>query len=387
MVTILSIILISVLPLFYLNSNFNPYEFPKFFLFLLGSLLISQVSIIKIIKKNDISNPLKNYAVITVLIFWMINLISDLIGFDPKTSLLGSQFRHQGFITLTSGVLLFFSLSIFNKERVSKKWFLLLPLSLFIISSIATIQGIKFNFLEDYSIPNYNNRIVGTFGNPNFLGGYIVVLMTYIFLEKSIMGKINIYLKLLLFLTCISSLFFSGSRGSFVSLFSVLLILFLYLFLKLPINKILKKTVLLLSFIFVIIFIALIQDQLSLRISYWENRNFIWKNAIEAISKKPLFGYGQENFEISLPYQRMIRVDNTHNIFLEILVSSGTVGLFSFIIFIFLILRKSDLAIKLSIIAFLIRSQFNPLSIPEIALFWFLAGLSQNQSLKFSKKL
>lgn len=67
-------------------------------------------------------------------------------------------------------------------------------------------------------------------------------------------------------------------------------------------------------------------------------RNYIWKNAIKMGNKKPIFGYGVRNvpdhykdyfskFEI----QNSLIGGNFHNIFITIYVSSGLLGLISFI--------------------------------------------------------
>lgn len=113
------------------------------------------------------------------------------------------------------------------------------------------------------------------------------------------------------------------------------------------------------------------------RKSIWDNRSLIWSEGLKAISKRPILGYGQENFELVFPKERHMKVDNAHNIFLETAVSSGIIGLLLFITIIMVAFKKANFTIKMSLLAFLIVSQLNPLSIVEIALFWFLLGMSQ----------
>jgi ABC-type maltose transport system permease subunit len=59
---------------------------------------------------------------------------------------------------------------------------------------------------------------------------------------------------------------------------------------------------------------------------------------------------------------------------LEITVSSGLVGLIIFVSIIGYTLLHATFEVRLSLIAFLITAQFNPLSIAQIALFWLLLG-------------
>lgn len=89
----------------------------------------------------------------------------------------------------------------------------------------------------------------------------------------------------------------------------------------------------------------------------------------------PLVGFGQENFEIAVPTGKMHSADNAHNIFLETAVSSGLTGLLIFLGIIFTAFKKANFTVRMALLAFLIIAQFNPLSIVEIMLFWFLLAI------------
>ncbi len=120
------------------------------------------------------------------------------------------------------------------------------------------------------------------------------------------------------------------------------------------------------------------------RSSIWESRTAVWHTASNAIMQRPFLGYGQENFAFIFPSEKLITVDNTHNIFLEILVSSGIFGLITYVSFILIVFKNSDYIVKLFIAAFMLRAFFNPLSLAEIAFFWILAGLYNHST--FIKK-
>lgn len=111
------------------------------------------------------------------------------------------------------------------------------------------------------------------------------------------------------------------------------------------------------------------------RYSIWENRIIIWEEGIKVVIKRPILGYGQENFQLVFPAERRLSVDNAHNLFLEILISSGLLGLGAYLMVLREAFKKLPFFAKLSLLAFLVRAQFNPLSIPEIALFWYLLAL------------
>jgi O-antigen ligase len=98
---------------------------------------------------------------------------------------------------------------------------------------------------------------------------------------------------------------------------------------------------------------------------------------LQALAKSPILGFGQENFEIAIESWKMHTVDNAHNIFLETAVASGIVGLLIFLAIIFVAFRNANFTIRMALLAFLIVAQFNPLSITEIMLFWFLLAISK----------
>jgi hypothetical protein len=86
-----------------------------------------------------------------------------------------------------------------------------------------------------------------------------------------------------------------------------------------------------------------------------------------------------------------LRVDKAHNEFLEILVASGVIGLGLYALIIGWSLRSICKkmedpkesswwkAVALSLIIFVLRSQVNPVSVSEQALFWLFIGLAGSE--------
>ena len=102
-------------------------------------------------------------------------------------------------------------------------------------------------------------------------------------------------------------------------------------------------------------------------------RTYIWKNAIKMGSAKPLFGYGVRNvtdyyteyfskFEI----QNSLIGGNFHNIFVTIFVSSGLLGLSSFILII--------AYVSFRFVSYLIKSKRNSEKLVMILFFGILFG-------------
>ncbi len=80
----------------------------------------------------------------------------------------------------------------------------------------------------------------------------------------------------------------------------------------------------------------------------YEKRSLYWQYAVDAISSKPLFGYGAESSEQlfdSIYLQHDVRledfmVERAHNIFLDIAMWSGCVGLLAFCLWVWHSVRQ-----------------------------------------------
>lgn len=363
--------LLVIIPLIYIPGIFNPYEFPKFIFFV-------AIAVFLFFLRSSKVRLLDDRLSILALSFLLIAFLADLIGLDPKISLLGSQYRHQGFITLLSGVLLFFTVRSFMKEQGISMYQIFergILLGTFIICLISFWQAFSFYVMSDWRVPLYQGRIVGTFGNPNFLGGYLAMTMPFL-----LWGKERLSIKVILLFMSLLTVFLSGSRGAILA---VGLILLIFVIPRLAKRRFLEQVFACIMGI-ILIYMTLQFYQIGFlglnRDSFWDNRGIIWSQGAKAILARPILGYGQENFELVFPKERNMKVDNAHNIFLETAVSSGILGLLLFLAIIVTAVWQAGFVLKISIIAFLITAQFNPLSIAQISLFWFLLGLtSQNK--------
>lgn len=359
---------ISLLPFVSLSILPNPFELPKFLLFVIGVQLLLMLFLWT--KKKEKKIFLFSRLSILIYFFLGVMFITDMIGLDPRISLLGSEYRHQGFLTLLSGVLLytiFRSLMVDNdQKRILNIFALLLLGSSLLLCFVALWQWIQLTILLQH-IPSYQGRIVGTLGNPNILGGYLLMILPFVIISRlyySWFLSVKLFVAFLIIIT----IFLTGSRGALAGLFGMG-VFFCYMKSKHVWQRIAIIGVFILLSLF---FFVLIPQQ---RASIWDNRTVIWSYGAQAFFRSPLIGYGQENFELVFPRERRMKVDNAHNIFLEAAISSGIIGLMLFIAIIFTAFSKAPTVIRFSLLAFLIVGQFNPLGISQIALFWGLLGL------------
>lgn len=373
-----------LLPLIYSYRFYNPYEYPKFLWFVGGVWTLAIIAFVfcafDTSKTKDSSRSKTmdkksrtklDKLTLLVLLYVLIVFLADIFGLDPRTSVLGSYWRHQGWLTLASGVLLFLVVRADQQKRNRQDWgwpCRAVFASSFLVALIACWQAARFFIFQDLTVPTYNGRIVGTLGNPNFLGGFLAMSLPLVLISKSRLKPFVLVVSLVVTLL-------SGSRGAWLAL---LIVGAVWLGIK-------KKFRILAGVLFALGLLMLVAVEvqqpglLSLvsRNSIWENRVLIWQEGLKAVIRRPILGYGQENFELIFPSRYQMKVDNVHNLFLEILLSSGVVGLIVYLAIIAEAFKKASLTIRLCLLVFLIRAQFNPLSIPEIALFWYFLAMTK----------
>lgn len=375
------IILIIFLPLVVFPNVFNAYEYGKFLLFVTGVETLFFMTLI--FTRKNFKIPSDRLSGL-IYLFIFITLISDLFGIDIKTSLLGSEWRLQGFLTLFSGGILYVLVKNYFKEADKKFFNSSVLTGSLLLSFVAIYQGITFHFVAGSNIATYQGRIVGTMGNPNFLAGILSMMLPFIlfasfankgFVFSKISNKsFNFIIKMASTVLILTAISLTGSRSGMISTGFVIFLALTYYFRKQKFrNLFIGITAVCLVFVF-------LQTSIKTqRISVWDNRDLIWREGIKAISARPILGYGQENFELIYPKERHVKVDSAHNIFIEVGVSSGVVGLVLFILLLLTALKEAVFPIKLSIAVFIISGFFNPLSIAQIAFFWMVLGLTKTR--------
>lgn len=188
----------------------------------------------------------------------------------------------------------------------------------------------------------YTHGSILLFGSeldPNFVGiplvGGIVLLLYRLLYEK---GKIFSALMMIFLLITV---FYTASRGSFLSMSIGCALVALYYFFdrKIPFAR--RAIILVVGIVvFYAVFIYAIReldDQMNRILDFSEgadNGRFgLWRRAIDVFSYHPLFGVGHGG------YYRLTGMA-THNTYLAILCETGLVGSLCFLIFLFAVLKK-----------------------------------------------
>jgi O-antigen ligase len=349
----LSLWLVPILPLLFYSNLFFPYVILRTVFFrtviLLGIALWLYLVIIS-----------KSYAKIKMgrlawlfLIYLAICFITSLTGADFYKSFYSYFERMDGVLSLI--FLFLYLVLLFNIFSQEADW--RINIRIILASSLAVaVYGFiqKFSILDIYKAGEV--RMSSTIGNPAFLAGYLLLALGigiyYFFSEQQKYWK---YFALLVVALDLTAMLMTSTRSSLLGLTAGILVALalLGIFKR---GKIQKVCIAILALIIIsgALFalnrsyfagskISLVQRLAvtSLSDKNTTNRLLTWQWAWQGIKERPILGIGQENFDIVFNKYFTPRIteywfDRTHNVYLDILVTSGIFGLAAYLgIFVF----------------------------------------------------
>lgn len=403
------LVIVAVTPFMYFPNILNYSTFPKF-IFL--SILTVLISIVMLLRKNK-----ESYQILIedklILSYFIFLILSTLSTRNHLHSLIGYPFRFEGLITLYIYIFIFFLAR--RSFEFRKKYFKIFILTIIILSLYGVFQYFGFDPIPmDLARKIYVGRGHSTFGNPNFHGTYLTLVLpltAYAYLKS---GKTLYFLATgSVYLSLITSFTRSGWVGSFFAFGMILFYAFK--------SKFNKKFIIYLLILLLMITVAMeiesegrvllralslveeAGDVLTQADGYEDggaNRIFIWERVIPLILERPLLGFGPETLgevfsdrhmdEIVAKYNREIVFDKAHNEYLHIAVTTGIPSLIVYLAFVFSILRrafknKNDnpliIPLMASIIGYLIQAFFNLSVITVAYIYWAFLGILLRLSL------
>ena len=336
------------------------FELAKISLFFTGGFLLVFLFLAKLNIKN-FEARFKNLNKIWFL--WVgILFLSTLINQTFPYGFLAGGYRHQS-------VLFFFLLGFLGliakglDTKTAKnilKW-----ASAVVIIETLVIYGqwlaIKFNF----PILSYNQRPIGTIGEPNALAGFFVLGLPILItsLQQPLIPVLSVIIAILL----------TGSKVGLLAILAELIVFGFFWKKKFPYKKFI-----LITSLFLIVIIGIFGVYFERGESRFENRWLIWDLGIRAIQEKPILGYGAEGIISTYDKQFSfidrplfgVVVDRSHNLFLDITLFSGIIGLVVFGLWLWRasqkLLKKRSWVLA-SLVGFLVFSFFQPIGVTH----WF----------------
>jgi O-antigen ligase len=345
---------------------------------------------------------------ITLLIYFMLLIISLFFALDIGMAICGRLYREEGFSTIMIYFLLF--LAARTLKMPSHKFNVGIEISATILAIYGIMQFYCLDpFPRDFIRTNWQSAF-STFGNPNFFGTYLVLVIP-ILLHSFIMEKKNI--TVFSYSIIIYALLCTNTRGAWIgATVAIIAYIFMHrLFLinyKQDIRRI--TAILLITFVIIFMFNSLNNNKFAYRFKSifmdatkilkdegaekaGSNRFFIWKNVLILIKDRPLTGYGIENLgepfvarfkqEMIDLFGKTYYVDKAHNEYLHIAVTTGIPSLIVYCLFITQILcqglqkaRKNCFYSPYiaSVLGYLCQAFFNISVVSVVYIFWVFLG-------------
>ncbi|MDO8515487.1 MAG: O-antigen ligase family protein [bacterium] len=404
-------LLFFIVPLIFTSKNSELFEFNKmvttyaFTVIIIGAWLCKMIAAKKIIYK-------RTFLEIPLFLYLASHVLSTIFSIDTRTSIFGYYSRfHEGLLATICYLLLYFAaVSNLNSENVKKIFYWS-----FAAGIIVAVWGIFEHYghslscllIEPYNkfdvgcwVQDVKNRVYATLGQPNWMAAYldILILAGFAFLTK--------YKKLFAVLFFIA-LLFTKSRSGVIGL---IIGLGIYFVLNIKNFKLFFVTCILFLVTSVVFGLPLPKiDGLSLE-NYFSKpsttnselrtmnsngyidigistssdiRKVVWDGAIKVWQRYPVFGSGVETFAYSYYKDRPAAhnmlsewdflYNKAHNEVLNLLATTGTVGILTYFLVIASAAKQSykNPALFGAYITILVTNFFG-FSVVIIGLYFFL---------------
>jgi len=276
-------------------------------------------------RKEAMKFPILKYYAIFLLTYFVS------IWYSPEAYLIGVRKYLNFVIPLLFSLLMFATI---KEPTIIKKYFKIMLLASGIVGILGTVMflGGKWQLVTDAGV----SRAAGAFGHPNDYAMFLNInigLSLMMFIYSKLKADKILYSLLLCIL--LISIVFTYTRGAYLSLGLMLIIVVLH---GLVVRKKYSQTIAItccIGTLFFVVFQAS-SEEVSSRfhdIGSFDLRLIIWKSVIDQFIAHPIIGNGFRSSLVMVstltPYRDLT---STHNLYLQILLETGIIGLISFLI-------------------------------------------------------
>ncbi len=299
---------------------------------------------------------------VAVALFVSVTALAGTIGDNPAFSWWSSFERNEGIFQLLHYFIFFWLLTLLFTD--ARDWQKMITASL-AAALIMILYGLSTAFSGDGRgvTELFSNRFAGSLGNPVYVGGYLLAtlfLLGHLYLlQKLYEGVWRTPQWLFMALAGVFLLFLilSQTRGAILGLIVGAIFSVAYLAWRLHLRNLRIVIVTIFVSLFLLVgFRAVSNYQFSIPACSLCNRVlntslsdptvqprlWTWGAALQGIQERPLLGWGPENFYVAFNKYfdtrlfnpkgvAEVRFDRAHNMFLDLLIDAGTVGLLSFL--------------------------------------------------------
>jgi len=419
-VVIVALFVLPIFPLIVANSFFFPFITGKAFYFrILVEVIFAGWLILAFLDAKY--RPRLNALTISVTLFMLVTLIADLLGVNPIRSIWSNFERMEGWLTIVHLWALFMAATgIFGYGEEGKRWWHRWFNAFLIFAVCVAGYGI-FQLLGWAAIHQGSSRIDASLGNSAYMAVYMLLsagLASYMYFVARArkIGNATFLKWAYPILAIIFSyeLVETATRGTTLGLIGgIMLALFLYaIFAK---KNSMRSRQISGGIIVAIMLLGLVfwlnrgasfiqknevlnrMANISWNDSSGQARQFIWPMALKGAAERPLFGWGQENFNYIFNADYNAKMwgqeqwfDRAHSVFLDWLSASGVVGLIAYlalyVLFLTAIWKASSLSIaEKSVLTgllagYAIHNVFVFDNLASYVLFFAMLGFAASQS-------
>lgn len=348
-----------------------------------------------------------------IFVFGILTILSTIFSVNVNNSIIGEPNRYEGLLTFLTYILIYYNAKYYFKPYKHFK-----NIAMCIYLSVCILAIAQF-YISPYIklSPIFGFGPIGTFGNANFIGSFISLILPafmlkYIFTSKKqyLIGSILSFYVLIIcvarsswiafaicFLVVLTYLFITKNK-EFWKRFFVLLTVFLISFCIINVTQGKPKAVSNKIKIVTSEVKEIAKSGISQKIG--SSRIEIWRLTLKVICKLPLLGCGVDSlkdglYEVcpldNLKYMNTYNayIDKAHNEYLQIGATIGLPALFIYLGFLSLILipnlRKAlkdetSMILFTVIISYLAQAFFNISIIAIAPIFWFVLGIASKNS-------
>lgn len=354
-------VLLTVPPIvFFTDLTRNPYYFQIVFLnaltvflwmwFLYRGIVENKITL----KTSSIELPLFAFFAIAT-VSWLFNLYENYNDLFLRYSAYSEGYKRWLFL-LVNAVLVYYIPLNFVDAEFREKTFGVLFFVGFVASGYGILQFLGIEFIWPKLLNPFGGRSVSTFGNPNFLSSYLVILLPVLFVHYLTVTKSSsVFLYFIYIVTFFTCLIVTLTRSSWLGALAAFAVFFAFADKKMIAER--KQRLFFLAAVLAIIILfwphpkssekytPAIFDRLKEIATYGENvygpvhqRQLIWSCAWHMITDHPIIGRGWGLFELFYPYYqgkylfvglfKLLRThaNNAHNEILEIWSQTGIIG-------------------------------------------------------------
>ena len=332
---LIKLVLVSFLVTFYIDPTItDPINSPKMWaVILIGAWLLPKVLFKLKVDYNNISREQKIF--LNLCMFFLFSMLISALNSEVKyRAFFGEVQRRNGFLTYFGLVVISASAALLVLVKDINRFYLVIGVGTTVLSSYGFAQ---YNNFDPINWNNPYSAVIGTLGNPNFMGAQLAILGVLCFsgiFVKEISSINKIFLLSITLFSFIIITLTNARQGLMSFAIGILFVICFMIYFKNRVAGIFGAGI---SFsVFIVGILGIFQIGPLTNFLYKDSvslRGYYWRTGIKMLQEKPIFGVGLDNYgsyfneyrDVSYPlkYGFSVSSNNAHNVPIQLFSTSG----------------------------------------------------------------